>query len=107
MELINTASKNYVHESGVHEPLPIVRKKLTERIKGPIRQAFLDVNMAYQHESLREIAKKGGVDLKALEPGEFVLFVSGDRSAIKLFGARNTFIYSRAPKGHIISDMFT
>ncbi len=62
-----------------------------------IVEYFLNVPMSYSHPGLRDVALKGGRDLNALKPGEFVLFCNRPFNAVKMFGSANTFVYHRNP----------
>lgn len=65
-------------------------------------RCFLDTNMCYQHDSLNKIARKGGMTLSSLEPGEYVVFINKALNKIKLFANNNVFAYCRLDKGRRI-----
>lgn len=62
-------------------------------------QCFFDVNMQNGHDGLQLIAKKGGVDVRLLGQGEFVVFINRDRNRIKLYATNNTTAYYKRPRG--------
>lgn len=71
-----------------------------------MRQAFLDIPGNWRHDKLTEVAKKGGINLAELAPGDFVLFMNGDWSRMFLMGHGNVLVDLKAPKRHKISILF-
>lgn len=62
---------------------------------------YTSVCMYNSHEGLAQIAKKeNGVNVKALKPGQFCLFINPPFNACKLYAANNVILYYRHPKNH-------
>lgn len=64
-----------------------------------IVRCFLDTNMALAHDGLSEIAKRAGIKINDLEPGEYVAFVNRAKDRFKIYAAQNVIAYWRARKG--------
>lgn len=47
-----------------------------------IKRVFLNVSMVNRTDGLREIAKRGGVTLAEMEPGDYIFFVNSNRDKI-------------------------
>lgn len=84
-----------------YEPdLPLMAKPLEPaRAKGRILQIFLDSDFRMAHDGLTEVAKKNGVDVAKLEPGNYVVFVNHALNRVKLFAAGDTIAYKRLRTG--------
>ncbi|TXH09742.1 MAG: hypothetical protein E6R04_07240 [Spirochaetes bacterium] len=104
---LNPALKDFQHISRTFQALPVLNKPYLVPVKGPyIRQAFADVSMINQHKGLSSLALKNGIDVNKLKTGDLVLFLSAKRDKVKLFGAFNTILYSKAPPGMRVSYEF-
>lgn len=68
-----------------------------------------DVHMANCHEGLRQIAKDElKIDVLDLRPGQYVMFTNADFTAVKVFGAGNTFLHHRSrERGHRLNPKAT
>lgn len=67
-----------------------------------IVRVFPDTHMGFAHKSLQKLAKDYKVDLTKLSAGEFVVFLSKDLRACKIYCQGNTFAYFRSPNGQRI-----
>ena len=64
-------------------------------------QCFLGVNMIQGHDGLSKLAKGKGIDVKSLEPGNFVVFINNRKDRIKVYTANNVIAYLRMDSGKI------
>lgn len=103
---ITKKALEYVHKPKKFHCIPMLTKADMARTLPRIRQAFLDVSMNCQHRGLTKVAKRGGVNVHDLKPGEFVLFVNARFDKMKLFATQNIIIYIAAPKGRKVSQKF-
>ena len=71
-------------------------EKPTKRPNRIIRY-FPNVHMGNSHHGLSEIAKEHKVNISKLEPGEFVIFVNNDQTALKMFAPGNIIAHLRMP----------
>lgn len=60
-----------------------------------IKAVFPETPMYYSHLGLAKIAMKRKIDVKKLEPGEFVVFVNRPLNACKIFTHGNVIAYLR------------
>lgn len=56
-------------------------------------QIFLNCDLRCCHEGLAEVAKKNKIDVKKLNPGEFVIFINASKNRLKLYTANNVIAY--------------
>jgi hypothetical protein len=68
-------------------------------------ELFLNVDLRCAHDGLAMVAKKRGIDVKKLEPGQYVMFINCEKNRLKLFAANNIIAYLKLPHGKI--DMRT
>ena len=66
--------------------------------KGILR-CFVNVNMSQGHDSLASLAKKYEIDVRKLEPGDYVVFVNGARDRVKVYASSNVIAYQKLPRG--------
>jgi hypothetical protein len=66
-----------------------------------ILQVFFDADMRCGHEGLELLAKKHKIDLKKLDPGNFVVFVNSAKDRLKIYTAYNVIAYMKSPAGKI------
>lgn len=66
---------------------------------GRLKQAFQDIDMRLSFDGLTELAKKAGIDLNQLEPGEYVAFFNANRNYLKVAAANNVIASRRLPHG--------
>ncbi len=62
---------------------------------------FPETHLGLGHLGLGLLAKKRRLDVKALEPGQFVLFLNRAQTAFKLFCASNTVVYYKHARGRL------
>jgi hypothetical protein len=76
-------------------PKRIVTKELKAKPtkNGRLLQVFLNQDMRNGHEGLAAVAKSAGLDVKALEPGQFVVFVNSAMDRLKMYAAANVVAY--------------
>lgn len=74
--------------------------KATENT-GKILQIFLNADMRNGHDGLEKLAKDNGINVKELQPGQYVIFVNAHRDRIKLFAAHNVIAYHKLETGRI------
>lgn len=65
--------------------------------KNSILRVFRNVNMSYQHDSLKAVARKAKVDISNLGAGEHVLFLNAKLTRVKMYSANEVISYYRAP----------
>jgi hypothetical protein len=66
-----------------------------------IIQVFLGSDLRCSHEGLTQIAKEQKVDVTALVPGEFVIFINSGLNKIKLYTANEVVAYLRVKTGKV------
>lgn len=64
-------------------------------------QVFLNSDMRCCHDGLAKLAKENKVDVKKLEPGEFVIFINSSMDRVKLYTANEVVAYLRLQKGKV------
>ena len=70
--------------------------------KGKVLSYFGSVDLRNNHGGLALLAKKRGINLHNLEPGEFVLFVNNSRTAVKMAAPNNVIAHFKVPgNGHL------
>lgn len=62
-----------------------------------IMRYFSDVDFRNNHEGLRVIAAKEGIDVSKLNCGEYLIFVNRNRTALKMFAPNNTVAHLKMP----------
>lgn len=90
-------------------PTALIPKADLSSAKGPagrIAQVILDVDLRNSHDGLMEIARKRGVSLKDLKPGQYLVFVNLQRDRFKIFapapnGRGAIIVYYRAYQGRV------
>jgi hypothetical protein len=90
-------------------PTAIIPKADLAAAHGPagrIAQVILDVDLRNSHDGLMEIAKKKGIGLKDLKPGQYLVFVNLNRDRFKIFapapnGRGAIIVYYRAYQGRV------
>lgn len=60
---------------------------------------FPESDMRNGHAGLFSIAKKAGVDMRTLGPGEYVIFVNNQKNKVKMFAGHQVMAYLRLDKG--------
>ncbi len=65
---------------------------------GRLVSFFMESDLRKGHDGLTKTAKKNGVDVTTLQPGEFVIFINRKVSAFKMYGHGESILYYR-PKG--------
>ncbi len=68
---------------------------------GKILQVFLGADLRNGHEGLALTAKQEKIDVAALAPGEFVIFINTKQDKLKLYTASNIVAYLKLPEGKI------
>lgn len=73
---------------------------------GRIAQVILDVDLRNSHDGLMEVARKRGVSLSDLKPGQYLVFVNLQRDRFKIFapapnGRGAIIVYYRAYQGRV------
>lgn len=58
---------------------------------------FSDVDFRNNHDGLRTIALKAGIDVSKLNCGEYLIFVNRNRTALKMFAPNNTVAHLKMP----------
>jgi len=58
---------------------------------------FPNTHMGNAHHGLAEIAAQHKININKLNPGEFVIFVNNDQTALKMFGPGNIIAHLRMP----------
>ena len=67
--------------------------------QGNILQCFVDADLRCGHLGLTALAKKNGVKVGDLAPGEYVVFINTRRTRVKIYAASNVIAYLNAPRG--------
>lgn len=70
-----------------------------------IIQLFTEVNMGKQHNGLREIAKKGNINVDRLKHGEFVVFLNKKANAMKVWATSGVLGYMKTTSRYSIDDV--
>lgn len=83
---------------------PLVTKERSKETMGKaennrVLQIFLNADLRCSHDGLREIAKKGGLDVKDLQPGQYIVFLNCAKNRLKLYAAGNVVAYMKQPDG--------
>jgi|SRR5581483_109634 len=79
------------------------QEKVLERNQtNRVLQVFLNADLRCSHDGLTEIAKKGGLNVKELKPGQYVVFLNAAKNRMKLYAANNVVAYFKSPEGGII-----
>lgn len=83
---------------------PLVTKEHSREVLGKaennrVLQVFLNADLRCSHDGLREIAKKGGLDVKDLQPGQYIVFLNAAKDRLKLYAANNVVAYMKQPDG--------
>lgn len=83
---------------------PIVTRDKAKEIMGKaennrVLQVFLNADLRCSHDGLREIAKKGGLDVKELQPGQYIVFLNAAKDRLKLYASGNVVAYMKQPDG--------
>jgi hypothetical protein len=69
--------------------------------RNKIIQCFTNVDLRNGHDGLAELAKRSGVNVADLQPGQFVPFINPAKTRMKLFCANDIVLYYRAKSGQI------
>lgn len=83
---------------------PLVTKEHSREVLGKaennrVLQVFLNADLRCSHDGLREIAKKGGLDVKDLQPGQYIVFLNAAKNRLKLYASNNVVAYMKQPDG--------
>jgi hypothetical protein len=81
---------------------PLVTKEKSKETMGKaennrVLQVFLNADLRCSHDGLREIAKKGGLDVKDLQAGQYIVFLNAAKDRLKLYAAGNVVAYMKQP----------
>lgn len=85
-------------------PFEILAKKVNAaynslNIKNRVIRYFPETNLQNGHDGLKKLAKKEGLDLTDLGPGQFVIFVNKRKNALKMFACGYLIAHLRLPDG--------
>lgn len=58
---------------------------------------FPETDLRSMHLGLRKVAMKHGIDVWALNPGEFVVFANTKQTGLKIFAPGNVIAYVKSP----------
>lgn len=62
-------------------------------------RCFLNVRLSSGHVGLAEFAKKNKLNVTALNPGEYVVFINRAQDRVKVYASNNIIAYLRLPSG--------
>lgn len=65
--------------------------------KNRIVRYFPEVHLGNGHEGLAAVAKKNGIEMNKLNPGEFLIFVNKTQTALKLYTGGNMIAHLKMP----------
>lgn len=71
---------------------------------GSILQVFLNADLRCGHDGLAQLAKKHGMNVAKIESGQFLIFINGQRSKVKIYAASNVIAYLKLDKGRLNMD---
>lgn len=57
--------------------------------------------MRNRFDGLSEIAKKNGIDVQKLKPGQFLVFINSEKTMITVYAANNIIASHRSTRGRI------
>ena len=61
-----------------------------------IVRVFLEVDMRNSHKGLGEIARRHHISVSSLRDGDLVVFINKSRTIMKLYGSRNTLVFTKS-----------
>lgn len=70
-----------------------------------VLRLFLDADLHSQHDGLSKLAKKDGIDLQTLKPGEHVVFINVAKNKIKIFSSDKVLSYYKNGNRQIRVDI--
>lgn len=95
-----TTEKNW--QENAYQPLVTkehARETMGKAENNRVLQVFLNADLRCSHDGLREIAKKGGLDVKDLQPGQYIVFLNAAKDRLKLYASGNVVAYMKQPDG--------
>lgn len=72
------------------------------RSAGRVIQCFLNTDLRNGHDGLSVIAKGSGINVTALQPGQYVVFINTAKNKLKIYTANNVVAFFRATSGQPI-----
>lgn len=64
-------------------------------------RCYLNSDLRCGHQGLSDLAKKDGIRVKDLAPGEMIVFVNAKRDRVKVYASSNVLAYLRLERGSI------
>lgn len=62
-------------------------------------QVFFNSDLRCSHDGLSQLAKEHDINVSALEPGEYVIFVNSAKNRLKLYASNNVLAYLKLDSG--------
>lgn len=70
---------------------------------GRIIQCFMDADLRGGHDWLADMARTHKINVKSLQPGEFVVFVNRAQDKIKMYASHNIVAYMKLEGGRRVT----
>lgn len=67
-----------------------------------ILRVFLNADLRAGHDGLTTLAKDQKLDVKAIEPGSYIIFLNRRRTILKLYCSGNVIAHLKLPQGQHI-----